>query len=53
MCVIMHLNQPAIPRPEGDRYLFMGCFFMLDLMNGEVNDMVKQGQAKIEVVEIK
>lgn len=53
VCIVAHLNQPAILRPEDDHYLFVGCCFILGLMNGEVVDMVKQGQAKIEVIEIK
>ncbi|KAF4468086.1 heterokaryon incompatibility [Fusarium albosuccineum] len=53
VCVLAGCNAPAILRPESGHYLFVGCCFMLGFMDGEVADLLKDGRAKVEVVEVR
>ncbi|KAM0546019.1 hypothetical protein ACHAPJ_011033 [Fusarium lateritium] len=53
VCVLTGCTLPAILRPENDHYLFVGCCFMIGLMDGEVAELVTSGQAKIQFLEIR
>ncbi|KAH7268887.1 hypothetical protein B0J15DRAFT_523303 [Fusarium solani] len=47
ICVIAHLNQPAILRPEGDQNLFVGCCFTLGLMKGRLLTWSSKGGQRL------
>ncbi|KAF4964990.1 hypothetical protein FSARC_7168 [Fusarium sarcochroum] len=53
VCILTGCTLPAILRPENDHYLFVGCCFMIGLLDSEVADLVASGQAKIQFIEIK
>ncbi|KAF5689622.1 heterokaryon incompatibility protein het-6 [Fusarium denticulatum] len=53
VCVLAGSRELAVLRPEDDHYLFVGCYFMIGLMNGEVSELLKSGKAKIEEIEIR
>ncbi|KAI1017035.1 hypothetical protein LB504_007050 [Fusarium proliferatum] len=53
VCVLAASNELAVLRPEDDHYLFVGCCFMIGLMNGEVSEFLASGKAKIESIEIR
>ncbi|RKL12986.1 hypothetical protein BFJ68_g7368 [Fusarium oxysporum] len=53
VCVLAGSSELAVLRPEDDHYLFVGCCFMIGLMNGEVSEFLASGRAKIETIEIR
>ncbi|PNP78003.1 hypothetical protein FNYG_08729 [Fusarium nygamai] len=53
VCVLAGSEELAVLRPEDDHYLFVGCCFMIGLMSGEVSELLKEGKAKIEKIEIR
>ncbi|KAG4285140.1 hypothetical protein FPRO06_06400 [Fusarium proliferatum] len=53
VCVLAASNELAVLRPEDDHYLFVGCCFMIGLMNGEISNFLASGKAKIEAIEIR
>ncbi|KAF5547944.1 heterokaryon incompatibility het-6 [Fusarium napiforme] len=53
VCVLAGFNELAVLRPEGDHYLFVGCCFMIGLMNGEVGELLKKGEVEIEKIDIR
>lgn len=53
VCVLAGSSELAVLRPEDDHYLFVGCRFMIGLMNGEVSEFLASGRAKIETIEIR
>ncbi|RKL39257.1 hypothetical protein BFJ72_g6729 [Fusarium proliferatum] len=53
VCVLAGSEELAVLRPEDDHYLFVGCCFMIGLMNGEISKFLASGKAKIESIEIR
>ncbi|KAF5004913.1 hypothetical protein FDECE_8605 [Fusarium decemcellulare] len=44
---------PAVLRPEGSHYLFLGCCYVLGLMDGEVAELLSSKLATVQRVEIR
>ncbi|UPK99273.1 hypothetical protein LCI18_010208 [Fusarium solani-melongenae] len=53
LCILTGCSLPVVLRPEGSHYLFLGCCYMLGLMEGEVAELLGSNLATIERVELR